>query len=141
MARDRQLPSFLARVDERHHVPVNATLLVAAVSLGIGIWMSERDDGITLLSTLVNFGALSAFLLLHLSVLRHYGMRRAGVPVDPWRHVLAPLIGAGIIGYVMVKADVAAKTVGLVWLGVGIVALIGLQIAGRRPSVAALEEA
>jgi amino acid transporter len=141
MARDRQLPSFLARVNERHHVPVNATLLVAAVSLGIGIWMSERDDGITLLSTLVNFGALSAFLLLHLSVLRHYGMRRAGVPVDPWRHVLAPLIGAGIIGYVMVKADVAAKTVGLVWLGVGIVALIGLQIAGRRPSVAALEEA
>jgi amino acid transporter len=141
MARDRQLPPFLARVNERHHVPVNATLLVAAVSLGIGIWMSERDDGITLLSTLVNFGALSAFLLLHLSVLRHYGMRRAGVPVDPWRHVLAPLIGAGIIGYVMVKADVAAKTVGLVWLGVGIVALIGLQIAGRRPSVAALEEA
>jgi hypothetical protein len=63
------------------------------------------------------------------------------VPVDPWRHVLAPLIGAGIIGYVMVKADVAAKTVGLVWLGVGILALIGLQIAGRRPSVAALEEA
>jgi hypothetical protein len=41
----------------------------------------------------------------------------------------------------MVKADVAAKTVGLVWLGVGIVALIGLQIAGRRPSVAALEDA
>jgi amino acid transporter len=141
MARDRQLPAFLARVNERHHVPVNATLLVAVVSLGIGIWMSERDDGITLLSTLVNFGALSAFLLLHLSVLRHYGMRRAGVPVDPWRHVLAPLIGAGIIGYVMVKADVAAKTVGLVWLGVGILALIGLQLAGRRPSTAALDEA
>jgi amino acid transporter len=141
MARDRQLPHVLARVNERRGVPINATLLVAAVSLGMGIWMSERDDGITLLSTLVNFGALSAFLLLHLSVLRHYGMRRAGVPVDPWRHVLAPLIGAVIIGYVMVKADVAAKTVGLVWLGVGIVVLIGLQIAGRRPDVAALEEA
>ncbi len=139
MARDRQLPAFLARVNARRQVPVNATLLVAAVSLGMGIWMSEREDGITLLSTLVNFGALSAFLLLHLSVIRHYGMRRAGVPVNPWRHVLAPLIGAVIIGYVMVRADVAAKTVGLVWLGVGVVLLIGLQVAGRRPQVAAMD--
>ena len=141
MARDRQLPHFLARVNERRRVPINATLLVAVVSLGLGIWMSEREDGITLLSTLVNFGALSAFLLLHLSVLRHYGMRRAGVPLDPWRHLVAPVIGAVIIGYVMVKANVAAKTVGLVWLGVGIVVLIGLQMAGRRPDVTALEEA
>ena len=35
------------------------------VSLVLGLYMSTRDDGITLLSTLVNFGALTAFLLLH----------------------------------------------------------------------------
>ncbi len=139
MARDRQLPPFLAHVSERRRVPVYATLLVAFVSLGIGIWMSERSDGITTLSTLVNFGALSAFVLLHLSVLRHYGMGRAGVRIDPWRHVLVPLIGGGIIVYVMIKANVAAKTVGLIWLGVGLVVVAGLYASGRRPSLS-LEE-
>ena len=46
-------------------VPVNATLLVALVSLALGLYMASREDGITLLSTLVNFGALTAFLVLH----------------------------------------------------------------------------
>jgi amino acid transporter len=140
MARDRQLPRFLAHVSERRRVPVYATLVVAVVSLGVGIWMSERDDGITTLSTLVNFGALSAFLLLHLSVLRHYGMRQSREPLNPWRHVVAPLIGAGIIVYVMIKADVAAKTVGLIWLAAGVVLVAGLYVTGRRPELPALHE-
>jgi amino acid transporter len=141
MARDRQLPHFLAHVSERRRVPVYATFVVAVVSLGVGIWMSERDDGITTLSTLVNFGALSAFVLLHLSVLRHYGMRRTGERRNPWRHIVAPTIGAAIIIYVMIKADVAAKTVGLIWLGVGLAVLAGFYATGRRPALGALEEA
>src|SRR6478735_4027063 len=68
MARDRQLPSFLAKVHHTRRVPVNATLVVAVVSLALGLYMNSRSDGITLLSTLVNFGALTAFLLLHVSV-------------------------------------------------------------------------
>src|SRR6478609_5773394 len=52
MARDRQLPSFLAKVHPRHKVPVNATLLVAAISLVLGLYFNTRDDGISLLSTL-----------------------------------------------------------------------------------------
>jgi hypothetical protein len=103
--------------------------------------MSERDDGITTLSTLVNFGALSAFLLLHLSVLRHYGMGRAGVRIDPWRHLIAPAVGAAIIAYVMYKADVAAKTVGLIWLGVGIAVLVGFYVTGRPPALGGLDDA
>ncbi|MFL5581474.1 MAG: APC family permease, partial [Gemmatimonadaceae bacterium] len=139
MARDRQLPRFLAHVSDTRRVPVYATFLVAIVSLTLGIWMSERDDGITTLSTLVNFGALSAFVFLHASVIRHYGMGRAGER-NLWRHVVAPLIGAGIIIYVMIKADVAAKTVGLIWLGVGLVVLLSFYLRGRRPELS-IEEA
>jgi len=36
MARDRQLPGFLAKVSRKHNVPRNAILLVAAVSLALG---------------------------------------------------------------------------------------------------------
>jgi amino acid transporter len=139
MARDRQLPHFLAHISARRHVPVYATFVVAVISLAVGIWMSERSDGITTLSTLVNFGALSAFLLLHLAVLRHYGMRRAGEPLNPWRHIVAPLLGGGIILYVMIQANVAAKTVGLIWLGVGLLVLAGFYLSGRPPKLAGIE--
>src|SRR4029453_4141649 len=85
MARDRQLPSILAKVDPKHRGPVNAPLAVALSSPALGIYMSTRDDGITLLSTLVNFGALTAFLLLHVSVVVHYLVRKRST--DYWRHL------------------------------------------------------
>ena len=88
MARDRQLPSFLAKVHPTKGVPVNATLLVAVVSLvARASCMATRDDGITLLCTLVNFGALTAFLVLHVSVVWHYVVRQRqpGLAAAPGR--------------------------------------------------------
>ena len=69
--------AILARVHPTRRVPVNATLLVAAVSLVVGVWFAEREDGISLLSTLVNFGALTAFLLLHLAVINDFAVATA----------------------------------------------------------------
>jgi amino acid transporter len=137
MARDRQLPAILAKVDPKHRVPVNATLFVAVISLALGIYMSQRDDGITLLSTLVNFGALSAFLLLHVSVVVHYLVRRKSH--DYWRHLAVPVIGFAILVAVVVNADVAAQTLGFTWLGIGVVLLVVLLATGRKPELKAEE--
>jgi amino acid transporter len=137
MARDRQLPHFLARVHPTRRVPVNATLFVAVISLVLGIYMATRDDGITLLSTLVNFGALTAFLLLHVSVVVHYVVRQKSH--DYWRHLLVPVIGFAILLYVIINAKLAAQTLGLIWLGVGIAALVVLVALGRRPELSAEE--
>jgi amino acid transporter len=134
MARDRQLPSFLAKVDAVRRVPVNATLLVAVVSLALGIYMSTRDDGISLLSTLVNFGALFAFLLLHVSVVVHYVVRKKSR--DWWRHLVVPVIGFAILAYVVVNAQVAAQRLGFVWLGIGVALLVFLVATGRKPQLA-----
>jgi amino acid transporter len=134
MARDRQLPSFLAKVHPKKGVPVNATLLTAAVSLALGLYMASRADGITLLSTLVNFGALTAFLVLHVSVVVHYVVRNGSR--DWWRHVVVPVLGFAILAYVVINADVAAQTLGFVWLGIGVVLLVFLIATGRRPSLA-----
>ncbi|MGW3768460.1 APC family permease [Actinomadura verrucosospora] len=138
MARDRQLPRFLARVHPRRQVPVNATLLVAAVSLGLGLYMEQREDGITLLSSLVNFGAMTAFLVLHVSVVVHYVVRSGSR--DWWRHLIAPAIGFGILAYVVVNAKVAAQELGFLWLGVGLVLLVGLLVTHRRPALAGIAE-
>lgn len=137
MARDRQLPSFLAKVHPHHRVPENATFLVAGVSIVFGIYFASRDDGATLLTTLVNFGALTAFLLLHVSVISHYFVReRSG---DLWRHLVAPALGFLIIGYVIIQANVAAQRVGLLWLALGVVVLGVFYATGRAPRLGALD--
>ncbi|HLN77772.1 MAG TPA: APC family permease [Nocardioidaceae bacterium] len=139
MARDRQLPSFLAKVHPKHAVPVNATLLTALVSLGLGLYMASRDDGITLLSTLVNFGALTAFLVLHVSVVSHYLIRNKSR--NYWSHLIAPVIGFVILFYVVINAQVAAQTLGFVWLAIGVVLLVVLIATGRRPELSVMEHA
>ncbi|MGI5246776.1 APC family permease [Dactylosporangium sp. CA-139066] len=133
MARDRQLPKFLSRISPRHRVPVNATFVVAVVSLGLGLYMWSRDDGITLLSTLVNFGAMTAFLALHVSVFWHYVVR--GASRDWLRHVIFPLAGFLILLYVVINAKVAAQMLGFTWLGIGVVILVILYATGRRPKL------
>ena len=139
MARDRQLPSILAKVHPKHGVPVNATLLTAAVSLVLGLYMASRSDGITLLSTLVNFGALTAFLVLHVSVVSHYLVRNHSR--NYWSHLVAPLIGFLILLYVVINAQVAAQTLGFVWLAIGVVLLVVLLATGRRPDLSVMEHA
>jgi amino acid transporter len=138
MARDRQLPSLLAKVHPKKGVPVNATLLTALVSLALGLYMASRADGITLLSTLVNFGALTAFLVLHVSVVWHYVVRNGSR--DWWRHLVAPVIGFVILAFVVINANVAAQKLGFVWLGIGVLLLVFLLVTGRRPSLV-LDEA
>lgn len=141
MARDRQLPHFLAKVHPIHRVPVNATLLVAAISIGVGVWFADRPDGITLLSTLVNFGALTAFLLLHVAVVNHFVVRRAAGSVNLWRHVLAPIIGFVILAFVVVEANVAAQRTGFVWFGIGVVVVVISYLRGRRPELTSSADA
>jgi amino acid transporter len=136
MARDRQLPSFLARVSARHHVPTNAILLVAAVSVTLGLYMNTRADGIALLASLINFGALTAFLALHVSVVVHYLIRRRSR--NWFAHLLMPALGATILAFVVVNANVAAQRLGFVWIGLGVLVLAGLYLAGRRPVLSGL---
>jgi len=138
MARDRQLPAFLAKVHPRHGVPVNATLLTAVVSLVLGLYMAQRDDGITLLATLVNFGALSAFLVLHISVISHYLVR--GKSRNYWKHLIAPGLGFAILFYVVINAKIAAQTLGFVWLTIGVVLLVVLLSTGRKPDLSAVNQ-
>jgi amino acid transporter len=127
MARDRKLPAMLARVHPRFRTPYVSTLVVAAVSLLVSGFFVRRADELT---RVVNFGALSGFLLLHLSVINHYFIvGRSG----RWlRHLLIPLAGALVIGYVLYAMDTAAKLVGACWIAAGAIYL-GATQALRKP--------
>jgi amino acid transporter len=138
MARDRQLPSFLARIHPTKGVPTNATLLVAVVSLVVGLFFYELSDGIARLSTLVNFGALTAFLALHVSVVWHYVGRRGSRRW--WPHLVAPVIGFAILAFVLVNAQVYAQTLALGWFVVGVVIMVALIASGRTAELKLPEE-
>jgi amino acid transporter len=130
MARDRQLPRFLRDVHPQRKVPQKALLLVAGISLVLGLFLVGQ---IALLSSLVNFGALFSFLVLHVSVVSYYFVqqrdRRFGL------HLVAPVIGFVIIGYVLVNADIHAKVGGLVWLAIGVAVLVFFKVTGRSPAL------
>jgi amino acid transporter len=140
MARDKQLPPFLARVSPKYSVPTNAVFTVAVITLGIGLYVAlGRKDGISLLTTLVNFGALTAFLTLHVAVVWHYLVRKRST--NYLLHLVAPLVGFAILLYVLINANILAQRIGLVWLGIGVVVLIGLYAANRRPRLSGLSAA
>jgi amino acid transporter len=128
MARDGKLPAIFAKVHPRYKTPYVSTLCVAVVSLLVGLLFANRVDDLTLI---VNFGALTGFVLLHLSVINHYLIRqRSG---DWLRHLIFPLIGMFIIVFVLYEMDRAAKILGLGWIVIGILYYLVLTLWIKKP--------
>jgi len=125
MGRDRQLPHALARVHPRYHTPYVGMLVTAAISLAVAFAMRNMLDE---LATIVNFGALSGFLLLHVSVLRHFGLKLRSAQL--FVHWLSPLLGIAVVLAVFSGMSALATKVGLTWLAVGIV--YGLVLHARH---------
>jgi amino acid transporter len=138
MGRDRQLPSLLARVSRGRSVPVNAVLLTAAISLALGLYMASRDDGISLLVSLVNFGAMTSFTVLHVAVVWRW--ITGGRHGSAWRHLVVPVIGAAILVTVIINANVAAQKAGFLWITAGLLVLVVLHLTGRRPRLSGLDD-
>jgi amino acid transporter len=114
MARDGKLPSALALIDGRHQTPQRAALLVTAITLVLSLAMLDQ---LGLIFSLVSFGALSGFLMVHLAVLVHHGVRERS---RRWvAHLISPATGFAIIAYVLINLDPLAQIVGSVWLTVG----------------------
>ncbi|GAA1514076.1 APC family permease [Streptomyces albidochromogenes] len=130
MARERRLPRVLARVDAASGVPRPALGLAAVVTLVAAVWASRRDDGLDHLVSVVDIGALTAFVLLHASVVSWFAVRRMEGPPVWWRHVLLPVLGAAVAVAVIVEASGTAQVVGAVWLVVGLVVMAAQR--GRR---------
>ena len=126
MGRDRKLPHFFAKVHHKYKTPYISTFIVAVVSLIAGLYF---DGQIANLSRLVNFGALMGFMLLHISVINHYIIRQHS---KQWvKHLLFPLVGMLIIGYVLVEMEPLAIKLGLSWLAIGVVYYLVLKMLRR----------
>lgn len=116
MGRDRQLPHFLSKLHPKYQTPYLAMIVATVVTLIIALLMRNNIDT---LASLVNFGALSGFLLLHIAVFVRFGWNN---PNRKWfAHVIVPITGAAIVIGVFSGMDKDAILIGSVWLAAGII--------------------
>jgi amino acid transporter len=119
MSRDKLLPAsgFLGKIHPKYQTPFNATVFVGVLSIVVAKFLS-----IETIIKFVNFGALTSFMLLNLTVLVYFyfkkGQRGVGGLV---KNFVFPLIGFGVIAFVWSGFDKMTFIVGFGWLAVGIV--------------------
>jgi amino acid transporter len=113
MARDGQLPAALATVDGPSGVPRRALGAAAVLTLFVSVWAARRDDGLELLVSIVDVGALAAFTLLHASVIGYFHVGRR----QPARlaHRVVPALGGLVALWVLAEASALAQLVGIGW--------------------------
>lgn len=119
MSRDKMLPfsGFLAKVHPKFKTPANATLFVGAVSILVALFLS-----LDFLARLVNFGAMTTYMLLNLAVVTHFFFRkkqRSGF--DAFRYLISPLIGFSVIAFIWSGFDSKTLYIGFAWLAIGVV--------------------
>lgn len=118
MGRDKGLPKVLGRVNKKYQTPVVAIIVVAVIGC-----VSLVIDLLSIAS-IINFGALLAFTMVNLCVIKHYYIEnnmRKGKHI--WKYLVCPLIGAIIAFVIWINLDSKAMILGLVWTAIGIIYL------------------
>jgi len=130
---------IFAHVDPRYSTPSRSVYLMGAVSLAGSLLMHFQ-----LAVELLNFGAFVGFILVNLSVIRHFYLRlrrRSGAAL--LTNLVFPLAGAAVCFYVWMNLSWKARVAGFGWLGVGVIYLAVLTRGFRIPprSLSSLKEA
>lgn len=138
MGRDGVLPKkFFAHVNKRFQTPTYNIILLAIISI------PATFVSLNFIISIINFGALTGFILVNLSVIGCYFVKkkqRSGL-ANIVRYLILPLIGAGICGTIWLSLDVHSKTLGFAWLLIGIVYLaITTNFFRKLPPDLKLEE-
>ncbi|MEF3322907.1 APC family permease [Gulosibacter sp. GYB002] len=130
MGRDRLLPKrIFGLVHKKFQTPVGAILVAAAISF-LGLLLD-----LTTLSTLVSFGALSAFTIVNLSVIKYLliDQKKRGTAAI-LKYGVAPLIGVLLTAWLWTSLSLDALLLGIAWIGVGVLYLAVLTRGFRRPT-------
>ncbi len=115
MARDGRMPAFMAAVHPRFRTPYRSLLFVSAISIIVAMAFLNHFD---LIGVLVNFGALTGFLILHVTVIMHFIVRKRSRAYV--RHLVSPAAGFCILAYVLYYMELDAWILGLSWLILGL---------------------
>jgi len=119
MSRDKLLPfsGFLGQIHPKYQTPFNATIFVAMISIVVAMTLS-----IETIIMFVNFGALTSFMMINLTVFIYYFIKRKERGLKALiSYVLFPLIGFSVIAFVWSGFDKATYIAGFSWMAVGVI--------------------
>lgn len=117
MGKDGVIPKkIFGYVHPKTQIPV-INIIILAVAAVIG-----ATQGLETVISLINFGALFAFTMVNLSVIGHYFIkeRRRGLK-NTIRYLVVPALGAIICLLLWFSLSPLSKTVGFIWLAIGII--------------------
>jgi amino acid transporter len=120
MGRDGVLSQrIFAYIDPRFSTPTRGIYLMAGISL-LGVLFMRFEIAVELL----NFGAFAGFVLVNLSVIRHFFIRqRRRRGRDLFSYLISPTLGAAMCLYVWTSLSQKAKIAGFIWLAIGAIYL------------------
>jgi putrescine importer len=135
MGRDGVISRHIfAHVDPKYSTPVRGIYVMGVISLAGSLLLRFQ-----LVVELLNFGAFVGFILVNLSVIRHFYLRRrerSGMAL--FTNLVFPLAGALVCGYVWLNLSGKAQLAGFGWLAGGLIYLAiltrGFRIAPRSLS-------
>ncbi|MDZ7640227.1 MAG: APC family permease [Bryobacterales bacterium] len=130
MGRDGILPKrIFAYIDPVHATPTRSIYLMGIISFLGALVISFQ-----LIVELVNFGAFVGFILVNLSVVRHYYLqeKRRGFRAL-FRYLIFPSLGAIVCAYVWSSLGVNSKILGFGWLTLGLIYLAVMTRGFRLP--------
>lgn len=130
MGRDRVLPRIFGTLHPRFHTPWVAAVAVSIVSL-LSLVLT-----LDVAATMISFGALAAFSMVNLSVIRHHLFPKGGrarASAGEWlRYGLLPAIGFVLTLWLWTSLSVTTFIVGLSWVALGVIYLAVLTRGFRR---------
>jgi amino acid transporter len=133
MGRDGMLPKPLSRLGRRFGTPTVAAITVSVFALS-ALFLS-----LDVVAFMISFGALAAFAMVNLSVIRTYIFPKGGrtQPLTARQvlvHLVAPAIGFVLIIWLWTSLEASTWLVGGIWIALG-VAIIAFVTRGFKKPV------
>lgn len=129
MGKDRLLPhKIFGYVHPKLGTPIYSVLLMGVIQL-IGAFLLKFAE----VAELVNFGAFIGFMLVNLSVIRHYFFSRRDRSITgALVNLILPLLGFGVCFYIWIHLSGFALSLGFFWMVLGLIYVAYLTSGFRR---------
>ena len=118
MGRDGVIPKVFAKIHPKYKTPYVGTIVIGVLSCALPLVLTLSQ-----LVRLVNFGALSSFILLNIAVFVFFFIKekRRKTVGDFVKYLICPILGVAILLFVFSGFEKLTYIIGFVWLALGIV--------------------
>ena len=119
MGRDKVILKNFAYLHPKHKSPVFGILVMAAVFILGTIFLQYG-----FIAEMISFGALWGFICVNLSVFVFYFIRRRGYSFNVVKHLIFPILGMAVSGYLIAGLAPESKIVGFSWMAIAVVYVV-----------------